>query len=109
LPDLWPSGKFQPHATIVAGVQAAVLQLPSEAALTAHYYQTVAATISAGVKLLRLGQIGAQRLLTESLTRAPSLIQRSLDLPEQDIGCFQPLLDIASARHERAYSRVFIS
>ena len=61
------------------------------------------------MKLIRMGQIAGQSLLTECLAQAGEVIAQSQQIDEADIGWFQPTLDIASARHETAYSRIFIS
>ena len=61
------------------------------------------------MKLLRLGQNGAQSLLTEALAAAPDLIAAAITTPRDEIGWFNPWLDIAAARHETADARMFIS
>ena len=40
---------------------------------------------------------------------AESTIAASLDIPRASAGWFNPLLEIASLRHERADERLFIS
>jgi urease accessory protein len=102
-------GTFQAQAPIIHGVQTALSNTPLEAALLSYFYQSLAAIISAAMKLIRLGQIGAQSLLTECLQLAPRVITASTEIAEDDIGWFSPALDIASARHETAYTRIFIS
>ncbi|HXG46137.1 MAG TPA: urease accessory UreF family protein, partial [Methylomirabilota bacterium] len=87
----------------------ALADTPPAAALTAYFYQTLAALLSAALKLLRLGQVGAQSLLTECLAEAGAAVAEASTVPEPDAGWFNPLLEIASARHETAYTRIFIS
>jgi urease accessory protein len=77
--------------------------------LISYCYQSLAALMSAAMKLIRMGQIAAQSLLTECLAQTGEVVERSLAVDEADIGWFQSMLDIASARHETAYSRIFIS
>jgi urease accessory protein len=48
-------------------------------------------------------------LLTEALGTAPELITAAANTPRDEIGWFNPWLDIASARHETADARMFIS
>jgi urease accessory protein len=61
------------------------------------------------MKLLRIGQNGAQTLLTEALASLRSVLVSAIDTPLESIGWFNPWLDIAAARHETASSRMFIS
>jgi urease accessory protein len=103
------NGRFQAHAPVVFGAQAALNKTPIEAALAGYYYQALAALLSAAMKLLRLGQMGAQALLTEWLRETKAAIADALTVDENDAGWFQLVLEIASARHETAYTRIFIS
>ena len=61
------------------------------------------------MKLLRLGQNAAQGLLTGALRELPKIIATARQLPTSELGWFNPWLDIASARHESADHRLFIS
>jgi urease accessory protein len=65
--------------------------------------------MAAAVKLLRIGQNGSQSLLTEALAQAPEIIVAAQAVPLEEIGWFNPWLDIAAARHETADGRMFIS
>lgn len=103
------AGLFHAHMPIIYGAQTAIFQTPLNAALLSYYYQNSAAFVSAAMKLMRLGQIAGQRLLTECLAGAGAAIARALLVREEDAGWFSPLVDIASALHEKAYTRIFIS
>jgi urease accessory protein len=103
------AGRFQTHAPIVFGAQMALNKTPLEPALAACYYQALASFVSAAIKLIRLGQSGAQLLLTQGLRDTAEAVAQALTVRESDAGWFQPALDIASARHETAYSRILIS
>ena len=61
------------------------------------------------MKILRIGQNGCQALLTEALSRAPEIIAAAEQVSVDEIGWFNPWLDIAAARHETADNRLFIS
>ena len=102
-------GRFNAHAAIMHGVQTALNETPLAAALLSYYYQTLAAVGSAALKLIRIGQLASQSLLTKHLDQAADVIERSQTIGEAEIGWFQPTLDIASMRHETAYCRIFIS
>jgi urease accessory protein len=94
---------------ISAALEGRVLGAPLEAVLAGIHYATAASLLAAAMKLLRIGQMGAQSLLTEALSAAPALIASALEIPRAEIGWFNPWLDIAAARHERADARMFIS
>jgi len=96
-------------APISAGLEGRVVGAPLTAVLAGVSYSNLAALIAAAMKLLRLGQNGAQSLLTEALSAAPVLIAAAETTPLDEIGWFNPWLDIAAARHESSDARMFIS
>jgi urease accessory protein len=96
-------------AAIAAALEGRVLGAPLPAVLGGVYYASLAALLSAAMKLLRLGQNASQSLLTELLKEAPAVIAAAEQVPREEIGWFNPWLDIAAARHEHADSRMFIS
>lgn len=97
------------HHLVVCGMQARVEGMPLEAALTTYYYQSLAAICAAAMKLIRIGQDGCQRVLRAGSIEAMAVVQDSMTVVRADAGCFNPLLEIASMRHERADERLFIS
>ena len=82
---------------------------PIEATLASIYYSTIAGILAAAMKLLRIGQNGAQTLLTEAMSHAPAAIAAAQAVSFDEIGWLNPWLDIAAARHETADARLFIS
>jgi urease accessory protein len=102
--DSWPFS-----AAVAAALEGRVLGAPRDAVLAGITYSTLSATLAAAMKLLRLGQNAGQSLLTEMLGHAPELIATATTIPLAEIGWFNPWLDIASARHETADARMFIS
>ena len=92
-----------------AALEGRVLGAPLDAVLAGVTYANLAALLSAAMKLLRLGQNASQTLLAEALREAPAAIAFAAELPFEEIGWFNPWLDIAAARHETADSRMFIS
>ena len=97
------------HHLVVCGLQARAQGVPVFAALTAYYYHSLAAVCAAALKLIRIGQDGCQRVLRAACADAGEIVQRSLAVAREDAGCFNPLLEIAAMRHERAEERLFIS
>ncbi|ATC62768.1 urease accessory protein UreF [Nibricoccus aquaticus] len=102
--EKWP---YSPAAA--AALEARVLGAPLEAALASVFYASIAGLMAAAMKLLRLGQNGSQTLLTEMMGKAPEIVAAAKKVPVGEIGWFNPWLDIAAARHERAAARLFIS
>ena len=97
------------HHLTVCGLQARVESIPLHAALTTYFYQSLAAICAAALKLIRIGQDGCQRVLRTACLQAESTVQSSLAVPRDNAGWFNPLLEIAAMRHERADERLFIS
>jgi urease accessory protein len=103
------SGAWPHAAPVAAALEGRLLGAPLGAVLAGVTYAHLASLLSAAMKLLRIGQNGAQSLLTEALTAAPHLIRAATATAREDIGWFNPWLDIAAARHESAHARLFIS
>lgn len=100
----WPCS-----TAISAALEGRALGAPLAAVLAGIYYTTISSQLSAAMKLLRLGQNASQSLLTELLAQAPALIAAAGQVTFEDLGWFNPWLDIAAARHESANARMFIS
>ena len=103
------AGGWPFSSSISAALEGVALGAPPEAVASAIYYASVAGVLAAAMKLLRIGQNASQSLLTEALAEAPRLIAASQQVAREDMGWFNPWLDIASARHEHAEARLFIS
>ena len=98
---------FAGHHAVVWGVSC--VSIPSTASLAAYYYHSVSCLCTAAPKLIRIGQEGTQRVLTACLDDAKRCVANGLKIPRHEIGWFDPMLDIASMRHEIADERLFIS
>ena len=95
------------HHAVVWGVSC--VSIPVTASLAAYYYHSVSCLCTAAPKLIRIGQEGTQRVLTACLDDAKRCVANGLKIPRHEIGWFDPMLDIASMRHEIADERLFIS
>lgn len=65
--------------------------------------------IAAATKLVPLGQTQAQKLLVRLMSDIPRVVEKALQLPDEEIGWSLPGVVMASAKHERQYSRLFRS
>lgn len=97
------------HLCIVSGIEASLLDLPVSAAMIALSHQTVMMVAQAAMKILRIGQTSVQSLVAEMANRYPELIAHAKTLDIDDVGTCLPLFDIATAWHETAPARMFLS
>jgi urease accessory protein len=65
--------------------------------------------VSALARLIPLGPMASQRLLSAVLLEAPDCVTRALALPESEIDGATPGLGLAVAQHELQYTRLFRS
>jgi urease accessory protein len=88
-----------------------IQSVPQESSFVSWIYQGVSNFASASVKLLRLGEVACQRVILRSLESDSfkKTISKAFSVKRNEAGWFNPLLDIASCRHELAFSRLFIS
>lgn len=96
-------------SAVSAALEGRILGAPIEAVLAGLTYASVGGLLAASMKILRIGQNASQTLLTEALAQAPEIIAAASTVPVDEIGWFNPWLDIAAARHETADGRMFIS
>jgi len=97
------------HHLVIYVLQMTAQNVPLRAALLAYLYQSLAGFSSAALKLIRIGQEGCQRVLKSALENAGTCVETSLAIKREEAGWFNPLLEIAAMRHERANERLFIS
>lgn len=96
-------------SAISAALEGRIHGAPLEAVLAGAIYAALGGLIAASMKIMRIGQNASQSLLTEALAQAPTIIASAMTVPIDEIGWFNPWLDIAAARHETADGRMFIS
>ncbi len=65
--------------------------------------------IVAGIKLIPLGQVAGQRLMSALLHEVVAACDKARELDDDDLGGGLPSLSIASALHETQYTRLFRS
>jgi urease accessory protein len=83
--------------------------IPLEPALAAYLHAQAAALISAGVRLVPLGQTDGQRVLAALEPVVAATLARALVTPLGELGSAAFRADIASMRHETQYTRLFRS
>ncbi|MEI8152135.1 MAG: urease accessory UreF family protein, partial [Hyphomicrobiales bacterium] len=98
-----------PAYPVAVGVAAAGHGISLEPALHAFLHAVTANLISAGVRLVPLGQSDGQRLLAalESVVKAAA--QRALVTSLDEVGSAALRADLVSQLHETQYTRLFRS
>ena len=94
---------------VAVGVAAAGHCVAIEPALAAYLHAVTANLISAGVRLIPLGQTDGQRLLGAFEPAVAATAARALATPLDQVGGAAFRADIASMRHETQYTRLFRS
>lgn len=94
---------------VAVGVAAAGHGVAIEPALNAYLHAVTANLISAGVRLIPLGQTDGQRLLASFEPVAAATAARALATPLDRVGGAAFRADLASMRHETQYTRLFRS
>jgi urease accessory protein len=106
LKTIWDGPVAYPVAVAVASSGHGIALEPALAA----YLQAVAANwVSAGVRLIPLGQSDGQRVLAALEPAVTATVQRALTAKLDDLGSSAFRADLASARHETQYTRLFRS
>ena len=97
------------HYALAFGLGAAHWQIPPEAALLAFLQSWVSHQITAGVKLIPLGQTAGQRILLAMNAVIQAAYPSILALADDQLYSCSLGLGLASMKHEEQYSRLFRS
>ncbi len=95
--------------TVAVGACAAAHSLPLAPTAQAYLQASAANLVSAGVRLIPLGQTDGLRVLARLEPLIPPLVARALASRLDDAGGAAVMADIASMRHETQYTRLFRS
>jgi urease accessory protein len=102
----WPGPCAYPVAVAAAAAGHGIAAAP---ALAAFLHAFAANLISAGVRLIPLGQTDGQRVLAALEPVIAATAARALATPLDDVGSAAVRADLASLRHETQYTRLFRS
>jgi urease accessory protein len=94
---------------VAVGTACAGHGIAAETALPAFLHAVAANWISAGVRLIPLGQTDGQRVLAAIEGVIAATAERALNASLDDIGGAAFRADLASMRHETQYTRLFRS
>ena len=104
-----PCGTAPVAYPVAVAVTAAGHDVPLVPALHAYLHAAAANLISAGVRLIPLGQTDGQRVLAALEPAIAAAAARAMATPLDDIGSAAFRADLAAMRHETQYTRLFRS
>jgi urease accessory protein len=119
--DVWPDPvtEWLSHALRVRGLQAvlpvvvavrsAAQGVPADVALRAFLQAFVGNLVTAGVRLIPLGQTDGQRAIAALEDAVLDASERALTAGLDDLGATALMVDLASVSHETQYTRLFRS
>jgi urease accessory protein len=91
------------------GIAAAAANIPLKPTLAAYFHAVVSNLLSAGVRLIPLGQTAGQRILARLQGAVAAATQDALTREACNMGAAAPIIEWASTRHETQYTRLFRS
>jgi urease accessory protein len=94
---------------VVLGVRAAREDIPAALALLAFLQSYLANLVTAGVRLVPLGQTDGQLAIAELEAAVLVVAAEAEEATIHDLGSAAFMVDIASALHETQYTRLFRS
>jgi urease accessory protein len=100
-------GAIGPTLPVAFACAAGVAGVPRVAAAEGFCYTRLAATMSAAMRLMPLGQTDAHALLARTIERVPAVVREMLDRPRAE--SFAPAMDIAAMSQQYLHSRLFRS
>ena len=98
-----------PGYAIAVGAVAGWNGLPLDVSLFAFLQAFAANLVSAGVRLIPLGQTDGQRAIAALEAPIAAAVETAISRPLDDIGTATPMVEWTSMRHEIQYTRLFRS
>ena len=109
LSELLSELRISPALSVVLGVRAAKQEIPATLALPAFLQSYLANLITAGVRLVPLGQTDGQLAIAELEPAVLAVAAQAQQATIHDLGSVGFMVDLASALHETQYTRLFRS
>jgi len=94
---------------VAVAVAAAAHRVPLAASLAAYLHAFASNLVSAGMRLIPLGQSDGQDIVAKLEAAIAACGQSALKTPLESVGISAPLIDWCSMRHETQYTRLFRS
>lgn len=109
LADVLAETERTPAHPVAVGVACAALGIGEAAARRAYLHAFTANLVSAGIRLIPLGQSDGLRVLAGLEPVIHAVAEESADAGLADLGTATWMVDLTSARHETQYTRLFRS
>jgi len=109
LSELLSDLRLAPALSVVLGIRAARQEIPASLALPAFLQSYVANLVTAGVRLIPLGQTDGQLCIAELEPAVLAMAAEAEPATIRDLGSAAFMVDLASASHETQYTRLFRS
>ncbi|MDJ0738067.1 MAG: urease accessory protein UreF [Nostocaceae cyanobacterium] len=94
---------------IAFAIAAGFWEINLQGTLLGYLHSWVGNLITAGIKLIPLGQTAGQKLLLELQPLLSAAILQIMSMEDDDLGCCSWGLSLASMQHETQYTRLFRS
>ena len=101
--------RITPVSSVVFGIRAAKEDIPASLALPAFLQSNLANLVTAGVRLIPLGQTDGQLCIAELEPAVLAIAAEAEQATIHDLGSAAFMIDLASASHETQYTRLFRS
>jgi urease accessory protein len=120
-PELFPSVSFRVlqedvrmgrcfgSYPLIYGIICRGLGVPLDRAAEGYLYATIATCVNAALRLMSMGQTEAQRLTASLFPAVSESWQAVRNMDPADAYSGMPLAELAMIRHEKLYSRLFMS
>ena len=109
LHELCREDRLEASYAVVLGVACAAHRLPLAASLLAFLHAFTANLVSAGIRLMPLGQTAGQQLTAALEATVHEVTAAVMAGSLDDLGSAAPLIDLLSIAHETQYTRLFRS
>jgi urease accessory protein len=109
LSELVSECRVPPALAVVLGLRSARQGIPASLALPAFLQSYVANLVTAGVRLIPLGQTDGQLAIAELEQAVLATSAQAEQATIRDLGSAAFMVDLASASHETQYTRLFRS
>jgi urease accessory protein len=109
LSELVSELRIAPVLSVVLGIRTARQSIPATLALPAFLQSCLANLVTAGVRLVPLGQTDGQLAIAELEPAVLAVAAQAEESTIHDLGSAAFMVDLASALHETQYTRLFRS
>jgi urease accessory protein len=109
LSELLSDLRIAPVLSVLLGIRAAKQDIPATLALPAFLQSYLANLVTAGVRLIPLGQTDGQLCIAELEPAVLAMAAEAEQATIHELGSAAFMVDLASASHETQYTRLFRS